>query len=253
MFLIISRILNDDIKQRLQSLLNAGIDAYLIIDKELDKSTKRVIRYDNELMEKEGYLCANVQAPSQKEVYRITGWDKALYHAFKSNKKYVWFCEDDIYWNRPAVVKAIVDKTESMKDDLICTELAPSINETPKWFHWSKCQQITSNKQKWMGTFNQLSRLSDRLLKKVDDYAKSHGNLLLHEALFATLAKLNNFKISYLTDLKLPIYIKIRWNPEFSAKDIEELLEENSYILLHPVKSDEARKAYSKEVKKDKN
>ena len=138
MFLLITRSLTDGIQKKLQSLLNAGIDAYVIVDKDDRQSTKRIITYPNELLNDEGYLYSNVTHPRLKEVYRITGWDKALYHAFKSNEKHVWICEDDIFWNRPAVIKMILDKTESMNDDLICTELAPSVKETPKWHHWPK-------------------------------------------------------------------------------------------------------------------
>jgi hypothetical protein len=100
-----------------------------------------------------------------------------------------------------------------------------------------------------MGTYNQISRLSKRLLKKIDNYAKSHGNLLLHECLMATIANMNNYKISYLTDLNLPIYIDIHWLPEFSEKEIEEIKEENSYLLLHPVKSTHSHKEKAKEIK----
>ncbi len=250
MFLIISRTATDDIKKNIQSLVNAGIDAYAIIDKDLDKSTKRLIKYDNEQLEKEGYLFSNVTHPTQKEVYRITGWDKALYHAYKSNENYVWICEDDVYWNRPAVIKMLLEKSSSLNDDLICTELAPSVKQSPRWYHWPKCEQITQKQDKWMGTFNQLSRVSHRLLQKVNSYAKNHSNLLLHEALLATLARMHNFKVSYLTDLGLPIYIDIHWLPEFTQKEIEEIEEENSYVILHPVKSAYAHKAYSLELKR---
>lgn len=250
MFIIISRILTDDIKKNVQSLVNADIDAYAIIDKELEKSTKRFIKYDNDNIEKEGYMFTNVTHPTLKDVYKVTGWDKALYHAYKSGEKYVWICEDDVYWNRPAVIKMILEKTSNMNDDLIATELAPSFKDTPKWYHWLKCDQITNNKDKWMGTFNQIVRISNRLLKKVDSYAKNHNNLLFHEPLLATLARMNNFKVSYLTDLKLPIYIDIHWLPEFSEKEIQEIKEENTYLLLHPVKSEYAHKAYRNELKR---
>ena len=61
---------------------------------------------------------------------------------------------------------------------------------------------------------------------------------------------MNGFKVSYLEDLNLPIYIDIHWLPEFSEKEIEELLKENKYLLLHPVKSVDSHKEKSKEIKK---
>jgi len=240
MFLLITRVVSDDIKKKLQQLLNAGIDAYVIVDKNLERQSKRFITHDNNELEESGFMRLNVSRKAHVDVFKVSGWDKAIYHAYKSGEKYVWICEDDIYWNRPAVIKMILEATENKKDDLIAFPLAPSYNEHPEWYHWPKLKAVTSDKSKWMGTYNQLSRVSNRLLTKIAKYASEANELLLHEAILPTLCKMNNYNVSYIPDLKLPIHIEIRWSPNFKHSEIEKAVNENSYVLLHPVKTAEA-------------
>jgi hypothetical protein len=54
--------------------------------------------------------------------------------------------------------------------------------------------------------------------------------------MFATLCKINNYKIVYLPDLKLDLYINIRWDRPFTEEQVKEYIEENKNVLLHPVK-----------------
>jgi len=247
MFLLISRAVTEDIKTKLQQLLNAGIDAYVIVDKDLERQSKRFITYDDDEVEKSGFMRLNVSHKFKEDIYRITGWDKAVYHAYKSGEKYVWFCEDDIFWNRPAVIKMILNEAENKKDDLLCFELAKNYETIPGWYHWPKAKIITPDKDKWMGTYNQFCRISSRLLGKVAKFANERKELLLHEPLFATLCNINKYKISYITDLKLPIFFEVRWAPIFIQAEIDEIVKNNSYVLLHPVKSLEANRAFQKE------
>lgn len=238
MFLLISKEINEHIKKSLQSLLNAGIDAYVIIDKGLEKSTKRFITYDRAELENAGFTNSHLTFYKiMKEVdLKVTGWDKALYHAYKTKEKYVWICEDDVFWNRPAVIKMILDATEKIDDDLIAHPLNESYETNPKWHHWNQSAIITTNKNKWSSSYNQLCRISSRLIERVHDIAQKNHRLVLHEALLATACKMYNLKKSYYTDLKLPIYINVYWKQKLTKEDIEKILEENSYVLIHPVK-----------------
>lgn len=238
MFLLVTRTVTDDIKKTLQSLLNADIDAYVIVDKDNEPSSKRYIRYNSSEIDDFGFTRLNVTHRTNELIYRVTGWDKALYHAYMSKEDYVWICEDDMYWNRPSVVKMILDAAKKNKSNLIATTpLSPTYEENPRWYHWPKTDWITNNKEHWFGSFNQFCRLSKRLIQKIYEFAQERKNLILHETLFGTLCKINNYKISYLQDLKLPIYYSIRWQPDYIDMEIEELLEENPLILIHPVKS----------------
>ena len=247
MFFLISRTVTEDIKKKLHSLLNAGIDAYVIVDKDLERASKRFIGYDNQELDDAGYNKTNVTHRSREEIYRVTGWDKVLYHAYLSKEKYVWICEDDVFWNRPGAIKMILDAAQNVKSDLICTPLAESYQSKPNWYHWPKAEVITNKKQFWMGTFNQLCRVSDKLLTKVNKFAKEHKGLVLHEPMLGTLAKMNGLKVSYISDLKLPMYIDIRWFPQFTEGEIEDIVKENSYVVLHPFKSPEANKLFAQE------
>lgn len=239
MFLLISREATDHIKKKLQSLLNAGIDAYVIVDKGLEKSTKRLITYDRSEMEDAKFTNTHFTFYKIMKTIdlKVTGWDKALYHIYKTKTKYAWICEDDVFWNRPAAIKMILDATEKNNDDLIAHPLFESYESNPKWDHWNQAQIITGNRSKWSSTYNQLCRVSLTLLNHIESVAKKRERLALHEALLATVCKMYNLKISYYTDLNLPIYINISWRKVLSKDQTEEILNENSYVLIHPVKN----------------
>ena len=227
-FVFITRTKTPQIENRLRSLLNAGIDAYVVVD-ELETPTKRFISFPDSFMEEIGWT----HHMSQKR-NRITAWDKATYFAYKSGAKFAWICEDDVYWNKPAVIKAIIKKASELNTDLIAYPLAPSYAEEPKWYHWDKANLITNQKKYWMATFNQLCRVSNRVLEQMNTLSKSRKRLFFHEAMFATLCRMYKYSVSYLTELDLPIYIEIRWDKPFTEEQIKEL--NHKYVLLHPVK-----------------
>lgn len=239
MFLLITKELTDHIKKKLQSLLNAGIDAYIIVDKGLEKPTKRFITYDKSEMETSGFTNTHLTFPKIMKMLdlKVTGWDKALYHVYKTKTKYAWICEDDVFWNRPAVIKMILDATEKSNDDLIAHPLIEMYESNPKWHHWNQAQMITNNKSKWSSTYNQLCRVSSTLINDVQKVAEKNGHLVFHEALLATVCKMYNLKRSYYTDLKLPIYINVFWKERLTKEEIQTILNENSYVLIHPVKN----------------
>ena len=238
MFLLISREVTDVIKKKLQSLLNAGIDAYVIIDKGLEKSTKRFISYDKQELEEAGFTNSHITFKKVMNTtdLKVTGWDKVLYHIYKTKPKHAWICEDDVFWNRPSTIKMILDATENVNDDLIAYPLAESYEARPNWYHWNYAAILTKDKKKWSSTYNQLCRLSITLVNHLAEIGKTKHRLVSHEALFATVCKMYNLKKSYYNDLKLPIYINIYWRERLSKEDIEKILDENTYVLIHPVK-----------------
>jgi hypothetical protein len=224
-FIFISRTKTPYIESRVRSM---GSNAYAVID-ELDRPSKRFITYSDEFMESIGWTHHMSQARN-----RITAWDKATYFAYKSGADYVWICEDDMFWNKPSLIKTIINTDSNA--DLICERLAESYNDNPNWWHWDKASLLTRNKSYWSASYNQLSRVSRRLLNDIAQLAKQRHRLFFHEIMFATICKAKGYPIDYLSDMKLPLYIKIRWNYPFTKEQVEQLIQEHKYVLLHPVK-----------------
>jgi hypothetical protein len=226
-FILITREKTPTIEHRLRSLIAKGIDAYVMCD-EIQKPSKRFLTYPDSKMEELGWTHHMSQAKN-----RITAWDKATYFGYVSGADYVWLCEDDVFWNQSAVISAVVSTPSD--SDLIAYPLA-SYESDPDWWHWSKAAMMTSDKSKWLATYNQLSRVSSRVLHQMAHLASTRKRLFFHEAMFATICKLHNYKISYLDDLKLPIYISIRWNRPFTEEQVDQAIKEHKHVILHPVK-----------------
>jgi hypothetical protein len=231
MFIFITRKKTAHIESRVQQLLRSNIDAYAVVDEMDTTQSKRYITYSDYFMNEKGWT-----HHMSKVVNKITAWDKATYFAYESGEPYVWFCEDDVFWNRPQVIKTIIEETSHLKSDLIAYPLANTYEDYPKWFHWSKTEMITSKKKYWSASYNQLCRVSRRLLVAMAVLSQQRKRLFFHETMFPTLCKMGGFEITYLTDLKLPIQIIIRWDKPFTKEQIEKEMSENKYVLLHPVK-----------------
>lgn len=228
--IFISRQFTPFIEAKLRSALRAGIDAYVMCDEQPSKTSKRILHYSDDEMDSIGWTHHMSQ-----ERNRITAWDKATYHAYTMKVPHVWICEDDVYWNRPSVLKSIVD-TE-VTDDLIASErIAETYWDQPSWYHWNKVELLTPKKKYWGASFNQLCRLSQRLLERMAELAEQRARLYFHEGMFLTLCKVYGYPHTYIRDLGLPMYIEIRWDKPFTSEKIGEILKQQHAVLLHPVK-----------------
>lgn len=229
-FIFISRTKTPYIESRVRNMLNLGIEAYAVID-ELDKPSKRFITYTDEFMEEKGWT-HHMSRPQ----HRITAWDKATYFAHQSKAEYVWFCEDDVFWNKGIVIKSLIEHAQHSNSDLIAYPLADTYEINPKWWHWSKSEMITKNKKNWSATYNQLCRVSRRLLDDIAKLSQERKRLYFHETMFPTICKMKKYPILYYNELDLPIHIVVRWDKPFTKEQVEELIKTHKYVLLHPVK-----------------
>jgi hypothetical protein len=232
MFLLISRTQTPEIEKKIRSLVHAGIDAYAIID-DGPISGKRFITYSDEFMKQ--HYWTNHMSPKRLP---ITGWDKATFHAYLvgHNEKHVWICEDDVYWD---TTKVLLHYTDLKSDaDLIAYPLAPSYNDVPNWYHWSKVHMLTPTKKYWAATFNQLCRVSRRILVEMYELSQKRKRLYFHEGMFATICKMNGWTIQYLDEIPIQdLYVHFRWDKPYTAEQIKELIKEHKHVLIHPVKS----------------
>jgi len=236
--IIITRQITPKLVERLKELLSINIRAYIMCDNPpiySDKSLSKYIRYySNKKMNKLGWT-----NHMSRNIHKTTAWDKGTYFAYKltlTNPGNVWICEDDVYWNNIELMKDFFNTSSDA--DLIAYPLVKTYQEDPTWRHWDKTEVITNNKDMWSSSFNQIVRISSRLLKKVHELSIEKKRLAFHEVMYATLCKINNYKIEYIPELyhNLNLHIIIRWNDPFTEESVNELIKLHKSILLHPVK-----------------
>jgi hypothetical protein len=227
LFIFVTRSLNEPILKKLRSLLRMGVDAYVMCDNEPEVKSKRILHIPDSHMEDIGWT----HHMSQKE-NKITAWDKATFYGYSSGRQYVWICEDDVYWNTSTIVKDFVNT--SSKADLIAYPIYERYEDNPKWFHWDKVALLTKQKKYWTATYNQLCRLSKRLLGRMAEISRERKRLFFHEGMFATLCNMYGYRIEYLKQDSL--FTSIRWDKPFTAEQVKELTKEHKRVLLHPVK-----------------
>ena len=54
---------------------------------------------------------------------------------------------------------------------------------------------------KWMATYNQLCRVSNKVLNYMKELSIKSKRLYFHESMFATICNVNNYKIKFLKDI----------------------------------------------------
>jgi hypothetical protein len=227
-FIFITRHKTEYIESRVRSM--KYIETYAVID-DLDHPSKRFVSFSDDFMKQIGWTNHMSYADLP-----VSAWDKATYFAYQSKADYVWFCEDDMFWNKRIIIDSILKECSSKKDDLIAFPLAPSYAGEPLWYHWDKAALLTRDRTKWMSTYNQLCRVSRRVLEEMYKLSIERKRLFFHEVMFATICRLNGFTISYIQDLGLPVHIVNRWRPVMKKKEVEKQIENHKYVLLHPVK-----------------
>jgi hypothetical protein len=156
----------------------------------------------------------------------IVSWDRALYYfnRVKTDYQHVWFLEDDVFIMSEKVIDKINEKyTDS---DLLCAfhEINQNGDIHHGWNHWVNV--IHRIGTPWAHSLISASRLSRRLLEKVDNYV-SDRHLMFIEALFNTLSLHYNFKVDNPDELKDTITYDKKWNRD----DIDELK------VYHPFKN----------------
>jgi hypothetical protein len=115
----------------------------------------------------------------------VIGWDKALYYfsVMNTNYKYVWFIEDDVFFNDETTLLNIDKKYTNA--DLLCNSdyTEAKLNE---WL-WNRIK-INLPYPYFCGMVC-CSRLSNSFLKCILNYSNQNKTLFFLEALFPTLVK----------------------------------------------------------------
>jgi hypothetical protein len=86
-------------------------------------------------------------------------------------------------------------------------------------------------------TFNQLCRVSRRILVEMYELSQKRKRLYFHEGMFATICKMNGWTIQYLDEVRIQdLYVHFRWDKPYTPEQVKELIKEHKNVLIHPVK-----------------
>jgi hypothetical protein len=203
-------------------------DCYLVIDDNTniyDESTQtgnvRIIQVPDEVCYQSNYY----KSSTWSNLKDIVAWDRALYYFNRVNTDYenIWFTEDDVFFHSHTIFKTIDDKYPS--SDLLCAfhEINPTGDIHAGWNHWINV--IHRIGTPWAHSLIAVSRLSRRLLQRVDDYL-SDRHLMFIEALFNTLCLHHNYVVDNPTEMTTTIHYDTKW-------DIDNI---DFTKLYHPIK-----------------
>jgi hypothetical protein len=195
-------------------------DIYVIIDDNEQKyenyTNIKCIQIDNTECRNSGYV--NVNFFIGKE---ISGWDKALYYFSKVNTSYenVWFMEDDVFIYNESTLLNI--DTHHIYQDLLCPSFMG--DHTSPWPHWPMIR--IEIPPPYVFGMVCACRISNKLLKSINEYATKYNTLFFLEALFPTLAKQHTMQIAHPKEMETIVYRR-----DCSIQDI------NKQNVYHPVK-----------------
>jgi len=141
----------------------------------------------------------------------IVAWDRALFYFNRVNTTYehVWFMEDDVFIMSENTLCSVDEKHPN--SDLLSA--FHEINETGDvnqgWNHWVNV--IHRIGTPWAHSLISCARLSNRLLKRIDEYVGDR-HLMFIEALFNTLALHNGYVVDNPDEIKDTITYDTQWN-----------------------------------------
>lgn len=215
-------------------------DFYVMIDNNDQKINQLQQRYP-----KIKLLQINDQECASKGYHHMTftitktpgSWDKAYYYFSELNDNYdfIWFIEDDVFIPYPLTIYNI-DQNHPNYDLLSKSNTLSLSYDDPSWQWYSAKGHID------LPLFSSLlcaSRISQKLLHSVRDYARINQKLFFLEVMIPTLCvqnKLKNKCIPQLSTIEYRTYWKI-----------QSIQRTNLY---HPIKDLNIQKAYFENINK---
>jgi len=185
-----------------------------------------VITISNQICETAGFK-STVQWLNNRACSR----DKALYYFCKIiTYKYVWIIEEDVFIPHINTIKNIDYKYKNT--DLLCTSNDIIQTRDTDWF-WPYIFKQTTLDPPYGRSMICAIRISNQMLKVIENYANTYHNLFMDEVLFNTLALHNNLSIESPSELST-----IHWRNEWKLSEI------NITNMYHPIKSIETQYNY---------
>lgn len=152
---------------------------------------------------------------------------KKLYEKYD----YFFFIEDDVYSKKYSTFIDCISSWNMCQHDFIGKKIR-SKNEEPEWIWWKEKTNWNTFDNPYK-SFNTISRISSRLIKKIIEYQNIYNKFIFHEILFISLCVKNDYSfIDYEDNLDLKKFIHINTViPELSD---DQIIYDNK--LYHPYK-----------------
>lgn len=221
-----------------QKLASSSYHVYIVIDNNsytippYDTEKVTVVRYELGVAEEKGYKGSVLWF-----LNRASSRCKALYYLCEINTiEYngIWMIEDDVFIPSLHTLSFLDEKYPSSESDLLCSSNTITNLERGDW-HWFR------NKGKielpWAGSMICAIRVSQKLLDEIKKYANQHGQLLMDEMLFNTLALHAKLNVVTIPELSSVVY-----QHEWKINDITE------QHLYHPIKNYQTQNKYRSQL-----
>lgn len=182
--------------------------------------------------------CLNQGYKTMTDIKLCLAWDKAMKYLCKNNNyKYYWIIEDDVYVDNH--INRIIKDNELIQTDLLYPNwFKEYINEktmVKKWSHWKKGSIYFKNNN-LKGCITMFSRLSNKLIKKINDFQIKYRRLLFHELLFPSLCSKYQLTYNKINNINSK-YIKVHpFLNNLSKKQKIDYLMNNNIHVAHPIK-----------------
>ena len=158
---------------------------------------------------------------------QVISSDRAFYYFnyINNNYNHIWFCEDDVFFNNINIIKKL--DIQYSNADILSNKVRLNTNgDLTKWDHWHTINNTFP--LPWASAMICLVRLSNNLMKKLDEYIIKNKQMIFIEIMFHTLAIHNDMIIDTPEEMK-----NIEYNNNWSN---EEIINNKNYIY-HPVKN----------------
>jgi len=168
--------------------------------------------------------------------------DKALYYFSRKYNKpfnYIWFIEEDVFFYD---INTIINIDNKYNGDLLSESniILNNYDDINKWPHWNRVINETNNILTFPFSKSMICavRISNKLLKLINNYAEKNKILFMDEALFNTLALQNNLIIINPEELKY-----ITYRDTFNLDNVT-----NTKYMYHPIKDIEYQSIIRKKL-----
>ena len=221
-------LLSDKINNNLINLYN-NVSSFgyniSVISNETNETLKTLNIEDKKLLSEGWYNLNNNET--------VSLLDKGTYHAFSNKYKYTWFINNDVsFTNDLNRLQKLLQY--NINDDLLTTELSED-NENMKKIledNSKKILNISKDMEDWMSSMNNICRVSYNLLSRLNEFRIIYKKLENNEFLLPTLCNKHiEMKISYFSELDLPIMVQKRKNLELNTIEKNVINNVNTYYF----------------------
>jgi len=215
----------------LETMVN-DYDIFICVDIQ-DNYTELKNKYNNiKFIEIDDDICNKSNYINSSYLFKsIIASDRAFYYFnhINNNYNYIWYCEDDVYFNNVSIIKILDAKYPYA--DILSNNVTINLNgNLTTWQHWHSINNLLP--LPWAAGSICLFRVSNNLMKLLDDFIIKNQKMIFIETQFHTLAIHNGMIIETPSEMS-----KILCCHNWSNDDIINDINNNKYYIYHPIKN----------------